>query len=548
MRRTVGRHLPFTLLLAAFYAGGTTTLAQHPASHGDPAADVGRVSFRTSCAPAVSGAFNRGVAMLHSFWFPAAIEQFDAVLAKDPNCAMAWWGKAMSSWGNPFAPARSPAALAAGLQAITRARALAATDRERAYVAAAGGLFDDAATVPNRRRTLAYESAMAALHATYPDDDEAAVFYALALAQTAVPSDKTYANLLKAGAILEGEWAKYPDHPGIAHYIIHSYDVPALAGKALAAARRYAAVAPAVPHALHMPSHTFTRVGSWQESVDTNLASARAARANGSASEELHALDYQVYAYLQMGDDAQVQRIVADLPGVVGGITSTGTASAAPPVAGLYASAAIPARYALERGDWSAAAALPLNDAAAPYAKAVTLFARVLGSARDGHPDKTDADLDALAAVRDALLRADQPDPADEVEIARLVASAWRTYATGAHAEALELLRAAADRQDASEDSSISPGPLAPARELLAEMLLEEGRPADARREFEATLENYPRRFRSLAGAGQAAALTGDRDASLVFYRTLVMMCDGAEQPGRPALAAARRAVASVTP
>jgi hypothetical protein len=261
---------------------------------------LGTVHFATSCDPRVEKAFDRGIALLHSFWFSAAIKTFEGVLAQDPACAMAHWGIAMSWWGNPFGAFRSPQALENGSKAVEKAKSIGArTPREDAYIAAVEALYRDYATVDQRTRTVNYERAMERVAANHADDPEARIFYALALDQTALPTDKTYANLLKAAGMLEKEFSKQPEHPGVAHYIIHSYDVPALAGRALDAARRYGKIAPAAPHALHMPSHTFTRLGHWQESIDSNLASAAAARKDNAASEELHALDYQAYAYLQ---------------------------------------------------------------------------------------------------------------------------------------------------------------------------------------------------------------------------------------------------------
>jgi hypothetical protein len=538
------RGITASLVVATILTGFHLDAIAQDHAHQHASGDVGTVNFSTTCAPAARERMNQGVALLHSFWFPAAIASFDAALEQDPACAMAWWGKALSYWGNPFAPDRSPAALAAGLEASRRARDLPASPRERAWIDAVATLYDEYQTRTNRERVLAYEDAMAKLHADHPRDDEAAIFYALSLTQTALPTDKSYANLLKAGMILEVQQEHTPQHPGIAHYIIHSYDVPALADRALAAARRYSGVAPAVPHALHMPSHTFTRVGLWEESIESNLASARAARENNSAAEELHALDYQAYAYLQTGQDEAVARILAELPAIVARIDLQGTASAAPPIAGIYAAAAIPARYTLERGAWAEAARLPARRTATPYADALTYFARALGAARSGQPDAASADLDSLGAMRAALAPA-LTDMAAEVEIAERSARAWQRYARGDRHAAITELRAVADMQDATEKSGISPGPLAPSRELLAEMLLDAGRGGDALLEFEAVLANERRRFRSIAGAAAAAELTGDTGTALGYHAALAEMAERGDRPGRAPLAAARRAVQS---
>ncbi|MGH9146385.1 MAG: hypothetical protein ACRD1Q_06725, partial [Vicinamibacterales bacterium] len=327
--------VPVLLTLVAFGAASGAAQEQH--DHSAPSGRLGTVHFVTSCNTTVSKDFDRAVAMLHSFWFSAAIDAFNVVSKADPACTMAHWGIAMSWWGNPFGGFRSPQALKNGQAAIEKAKAAPAkTDRERAYLAAVETLYHDFATVDQRTRTLAYEKAMAQLTAKHPDDPEARIFYALALDQTALPTDKTYANQLKAAAILEKEFARQPEHPGITHYIIHSFDVPALAPRALSAARRYARIAPAVPHALHMPSHTFTRVGAWQESIETNIASAAAARKDkNGATEELHALDYQVYAYLQTAQDAAAKKSMDEISAIGDRIQVNAAGAAAPTPAGF---------------------------------------------------------------------------------------------------------------------------------------------------------------------------------------------------------------------
>jgi hypothetical protein len=522
---------------------GTTAAQVDQHTHAAPA--VGAVRFTTSCAPAVQAEFDRGVALLHSFWFSAAIESFTTVLKGDPRCVMAQWGIAMSWWGNPFGGFRSPQALAAGLAATDAAKASGAgTEREKAYVGAVDLLFRDAATVGQRARTIAYEKAMAALAATYADDVEARIFYALALDQTALPTDKTYANQLKAAAILEAEFTRQPEHPGIAHYIIHSYDVAALAPRALDAARRYASLAPDAAHALHMPSHTFTRVGAWQDSIDTNLASAAAARKDGAIAEELHALDYQAYAYLQTAQDRAARRTVDDL--VTLGpkmLAAVGAGNAAPPTAGYYALAAIPARYALEREAWAEAAALTPRQTAFGWTDAVTHFARALGAARSGNAAAARRDIDRLAELRDAVKATNDAYWTEQVEIQRRAASAWLTLAEGQPAEALTLMRDAADREDATDKSAITPGPIKPARELLGDMLLQLERPAEALVEFEATLKKEPNRFRATYGAARAAEAAGQRQTASAHYARLLQIATGADQPARKELLEAGQSV-----
>jgi hypothetical protein len=537
------------IAVAVLLAGiGASAAGQAPApppsthDHGPAGGRLGTVHFATSCAPAVGAEFDRGVALLHSFWFSEAVASFERVLARDPACVMAHWGIAMSWWSNPFGGYRTPAALRAGLAAVDAARAMpGGTPRERAYLAAVDVLFRDAARVDQRTRTLAYEKAMAALVAAHPGDAEARIFYALALGQTAPPTDKTYANQLEAAAILEEEFARQPDHPGLAHYIIHSFDVPPLASRGLSAARRYAAIAPDAPHALHMPSHTFTRLGLWQDSITANLASAAAARRDsGAASEELHALDYQVYAYLQTAQDAAAKRAVALAPALAPRIPNAGAGNAAPPSAGYYATAAMPARYALERAAWAEAAALPALETPFPWATAVTHFARALGAARTGQVEAARADVAALAALREAVGATSDAYWTEQVDIQRLGASAWVALAAGRQDEALALMREAADREDATEKAALTPGPIKPARELLGEMLQQVGRPADALAAFETTLKKEPNRFRAVHGAATAAAAAGQRAKAAEYRAMLRAITAHADRPGRPELADAR--------
>jgi tetratricopeptide (TPR) repeat protein len=505
---------------------------------------LGTVHFETSCDPAVRTEFDRATALLHSFWFSAAIDGFNKVLAKDPGCSIAHWGIGMSRWGNPFGGFRSPKALEAGLAAVAAARAAnPRTDRERGYIEAVSALFTDYTAVDQRTRTLAYEKAMETLTRRFPDDTEAAAFYALALAQTALPTDKTYANQLKAAAILETLFKEQPDHPGLAHYMIHSYDVPALAPRALDAARRYARIAPSAPHALHMPSHTFTRLGLWEESIETNLASAEAARRDNAAAEELHALDYQTYAYLQTGQDRAAARALEQIAAIAARIDPNAAGAAAPAPAGYFAFSAIPARYALERGAWTDAAQLPLRDNAFRWTEALTRFARALGAARSGRPDEAMADADRLGIIRDALKQVKEEYWAGQADIQRRAATAWIEFARGQKAAALVTLREAVDLEDATEKAAVTPGPLAPARELLAEMLLESGDAASAFAEFENALRKEPGRFRSVYGAARAAELAGDKVKATDYYRRLTEICRNGDDPGRPELIAARRFV-----
>jgi hypothetical protein len=464
------------------------TFAQHEGHAAASADQIGSASvrFETSCAPAVAADFNRAVALLHSFWFAQAITAFNAVAAKDPSCAMAHWGVALSQWGNPFAGLRAPQQIELGRAAIQKAQVTGSpTPRERAYIGAVAQLFTDASPQTQRSRVAAYANGMAAVVRDHPGDVEARIFHALAVNQTADPADKSYAAQLKAAAILEPLFQQHPEHPGLAHYIIHAYDHPPLAEKGLVAARRYASIAPAIPHALHMPSHTFTRVGSWRESIETNRRSAEAARTSSTAGEELHALDYQMYAYLQIADDRAAAAVRDRALSLVAGADGIAIGAAG---AGAFGIAAIPARYALERGDWAAAAALTVRPANTPYTEAMTHFARAIGAARGGTPAAAAPDLARLAELRDKLKGMSDAYWAEQVDIQRRVAEAWVAFAEGRRDEGIAALRAAADAEDATDKSAVSPGPLAPARELLGEMLLEAGRPAEALAAFDATI------------------------------------------------------------
>jgi tetratricopeptide (TPR) repeat protein len=535
--------LALTLGVAAsvLVAGQAAQQPQH--EHGASAGRLGTVHLETSCAPAVQKEFDRGVALLHSFWFSAAIGSFDTVLKGDPQCVMAHWGIAMSWWGNPFGGFRSPASLKSGLAAADAAKASGGgTEREQAYVAAVDILFRDSSSVDQRTRTLGYEKAMEALAARYPNDIEARIFYALALDQTALPTDKTYANQLKAAGILEQEFKRQPDHPGLAHYIIHSFDVPPLAPRALDAARRYSKIAPDAAHALHMPSHTFTRVGFWDESIQANEASAAAARKDNAVAEELHARDYQMYAYLQTAQDGAARRTQESVVPLGDRIPAAGAANAAPPTAGYYARAAIPARYALERGAWSEAAKLTPQQSPFAWADAVTHFARALGAARTGDPAAARQDIDRLAALQETLAKAKDVYWAGQVDIQRRGAAAWVTLAEGRQAEAVTMMREAADMEDATEKAAVTPGPIKPARELLGEMLLQLKQPREALAAFETTLTKEPNRFRALYGAAEAAAAAGDKAKAGTYYAKLLKICAKADRPGRKELDQARHA------
>jgi hypothetical protein len=518
--------------------GGGSIAAPPP-----PAEQLGTVHFPTSCSPDAQGQFDRAVALLHSFEFGAATTAFKATASTDPGCGIAFWGTALAAWGNPFAMGRkAPEQIARGSDAVAQgAKAGSKSPRERDYLAAVGELYRDPEHRDQGTRVRAYRDAMEQLASHHPEDMEATIFYALALAEAVPPTDKTYADLLKAGGILEGLFAAHPDHPGLAHYIIHSYDVPALAPKALQAAERYARIAPSAPHALHMPSHTFTRLGYWQESIDTNIASAAAARRDGSTAEELHATDYEMYAYLQTGQDAAARRLLESLPGIVARFDPNATGSAAPGMAGVFALAAIPARWALERASWAEAAQLVPHPSPFPQTEAMTYFARALGASHTGDFASAAAAVRSLGEIQERLAGGGETYWAGQVEIERRGASAWLSLAQGHPDEALTDMRGAAVLEDATEKNAVTPGPLKPARELLGDMLLEVHRPADALREYQATLEKEPGRFLALVGAGRAAAQAGDRDSASRSYHRILEICVHADRPGRPELDEARK-------
>jgi Tfp pilus assembly protein PilF len=508
---------------------------------------LGAVHFATSCNAAAQKEFDRAVALLHSFQFNHAIQGFNVALKQDPSCAIAHWGIALSEWSNPFgAGMKDKSQLQAGRESAERGKAAGAkSERERAYLAAVANLYSNFESTPQQARLLAYRDAMEKLAAKYPDDREAQIFYALALAAAEEPADKTYASRLKAGAILEKLFQQEPDHPGLAHYIIHTYDVPPLAGKALVAARRYSYIAPDAPHALHMPSHTFTRVGYWQDSIDSNRAAAEASRRVGQTAEELHASDYQVYAYLQTAQDEAARGLVEALPEMASRFDAKVFVSgAAGPDAGYFALAAIPARYAIERRDWQRAAQLEPRETPFLYPDAITWFARGLAAARLHDSAKARASAAALEEIRARLEKAKDSYWVGQTEIQRLEVNAWSSFADGQKDLALSTLKLAAEMEDGTEKKAITPGPLAPARELLGEMLLELNQPGQALEQFEATLRKEPNRFRALYGAARAAQLSGNREVSRKYFAELLKLCERAGKPTRPEVLEANKAVA----
>jgi tetratricopeptide (TPR) repeat protein len=516
---------------------------------------LGTVDFPAACSTDVSRDFQRSVALLHSFAYGESEKSFAAVAAKDPQCAMAYWGVAMSLFhpiwaaGNPAA-APSPAELTRGSEAIQKAKAIGGkTQRERDYIAAVEAFYTDAGGYPER--ALAFERGMEAVHRNHPKDKEATIFYSLALLGTAPLTDKTYAKQKKAAELLNAVLPETPDHPGVAHYLIHSFDYPELATLALPAARAYAKIAPSAPHALHMPSHIFIRLGLWDDSIESNLASAETARAHvaktgpagpGAGSfDELHALDYLAYAYLQKGQDEKAN-------GVLDRMKAVQTLDV-PNFAAAYAMAAVPARYALERRRWSEAAALTVPPAPFPwsrfsYAEALVHFAKAVGSARAKDVASARSGLERLDAIHAGLVQAKDAYWADQVEIQRRASRAWLARAEGKDDEALTLMRSAADLEDATEKHPVTPGQIVPARELLGDLLAELERPAEALKAYEAALATTPGRFASLHGAAKAAEQTGDKAKAKALYARLVAQCP--DDSSRRELTEARAFVAKV--
>ena len=517
-------------LIALSLAAASVAFAQQ----GDK---LGKVQFQNSCSPAVQEKFLRGVAMLHSFYYSAAQKAFEEVAAEDNSCAIAAWGYASILMSNPLQGIGASLKSAELAQAaINKGRNMGAkTQREREYLEAVAAYYEDFANRPERARQLARAKAYEALAAKYPDDDEAQIFYALYLAGTQTASDQTYSAYLKAAGILEKQFAKHPDHPGVAHYLIHSYDAPPIAAQGLPAARRYAVIAPDAPHALHMPSHIFTRVGAWGDSVTTNRRSADAAQRSNDPDDALHALDYMTYAYLQLARDGDARRTFEEARALTGINPARATA--------YYALAAMPARYVVERGAWRDAAKLAPSPSNFPFTEAMTHFARALGAAKSGDPAAAQPDIEKIAALRDRLKATKSDYWANEVEVMRLISVAWAALAQRSSEEALALMRQAADIEDRSEKSIVTPGRLLPARELLGDMLMELTRPAEALKEYEVSQQREPNRYRGLYGAGQAAAQSGNRDKARYHFSKLIELAGSGDL--RPETEKARRYLAS---
>ena len=515
---------------------------------GAPPEKFGEVNFPVSCSAAALKEFNRAMALFHSFWIDPAKKSFARVLELDPQCAMAQWGIAIMSMGNPFAWPANPNAMKAAAAAAAEAQRIGAnSERERDYIAALGVFLNDWESIDHRPRVIAFEKAMEGVARRHPQDIEAQILYALVLDATALPTDKSFANQLKAAGILEPLFGKYPNHPGVPHYLIHTYDYAELAHKGLPATRVYAGIAPSVPHALHMPSHIFSRVGLWEELVEGNRASYRVAIGELSektlgvgAYDALHAMDYMVFGHLQQAQDKAAQQI-ADQVAAIRKVNVENFVAA-------YAFASIPSRIALEHRDWAQAAALELSppDLAwnkFPQAEAILVFARGLAAARTGDINAARRDLQRLQALKDAMTAAKIGYWAGQADFQIKTVNAWIALAEKRNDEALQSMRAAAEAEEASDKHPVTPGNIVPSRELLAEMLMETGQPAQALAEYERSLKRDANRFRSVYGAARAAEAAGNSGAARDYYAKLQRLTANHDTE-RPELARAREFLA----
>jgi tetratricopeptide (TPR) repeat protein len=497
---------------------------------------LGDVHFETSCNEVAQRRFDRAMRYQHSFWYRQSKEVFEEALKSDPECAIAHWGVALSLLNNPHGAIPAPN-LPLGLAAIQAAKALGGkTERERDYIDALAIMYVDYDKVGHVPRIRAFLKSMEALAKKYPNDDEAQIAYAITLNTSASPADKTYSQQIKGAAILEPLSKKLPQHPGVTHYLIHLYDYPATAEKGLEAANRYAKVAPAAPHAQHMPSHIYTRVGYWKESIESNIASVKAARTDKEPNELLHGSDYLVYAYLQLAQDKKAREVIEEM-------TSLGGFN--PNVRGaIFALAASPARYVVERSDWKGASELQVRPTSAAFVDAITHFARALGAARSGNLDAAKADVAMLAELREKLRATNDVYWTEQVDIQWQVANAWVLHAEGKYDEALKNLSAASDAEDKTEKAPVTPGPLAPARELYGFMLLDRGMAKEALAAFDGSKAKEPNRYLGYAGAGQAAEKLGDKAKAKENYERLIALATNADSE-RPEVNAAKKFVAS---
>jgi tetratricopeptide (TPR) repeat protein len=529
------------LTATCFTQESAKTEHQHPRPGSADQGQYGHVHFPVSCSAPAQDQFDIAVTMLHSFFYPETVKAFTKVTEIDPTCAMAYWGIAISQRPNPLVPPFPSTALKAGLEAAQKGLALnPATQREKDWLAAIEVFFTDYDKKDHPTRAKLYTTAMQGVYERYPQDTEAAVFYALALNESANLADKSYANQRKAAGILEKVLSQQPDHPGAIHYLIHCYDYAPMANEGIAAANKYASIAPSAPHALHMPSHIYTMMGMWEESIRSNqmaLATDQqyAAKNYGDAHDpsELHFLDFMEYDYLQLAQDKHAKALVDQAASI------KKLAFVRPPIDAAFA--AIPARYALERGAWAECAALEVRPTIFPYAEAITRFARAVGSAKTGNVAGAQTELERLRAIHEAL--AAKPETAywgTQSEVLMDAASAWIARAEGHNHEALKLMRSAADLEDGSEKHVAMENRLFPVREQLGYVLLEVNQPKQALAEFKQSLKASPNRLRGLYGAGRAAQLLGDTATANARYRQLMQLTKDAEGQ-RPEIVEAKK-------
>ena len=525
----------FSAVLLVLVVFSPLLLAQHDHHHDfDPNEKLGTVHFSVSCKPATAKPFERGVALLHSFWYEQARNQFHDIEAADPKCAMAYWGDAMTYWHQLWEQP-DDARLQEGLALLQKAAdAKPGTERERDYIAALGEFFRDYQHRDYTARTAAYSATMEKLYAKYPKDDEAGAFYALSLLASAPPRDPTFANQKKAIALLDTLYTRNPDHPGIPHYIIHSCDTPQLASLGLIAARAYAKVAPSSPHAIHMPAHIFARLGLWQEDIQSNLASVAAAEKTNATMHEVHAMDFLNYAYLQTGQEDKAQAVIRKLGGIEKMEDMPEMEAFLEQIRSEF-----PATYAIETRDWKAAEDLKVVPGVGDQATVITFWARGVGA---GHLHDASAAAAALKDYNDAVERLSKTKLAwlvSSMDTDRDEISAWLAFAQGKNDEAEKALRAVADQQDSIGKGEVS----LPAREMLADMLLEMNRPEQALAEYEKSMKIDPNRFNGLYGAARSAELLHQPEKARQYYAQLVKNCEGSTS-SRPELAKAKEELA----
>jgi tetratricopeptide (TPR) repeat protein len=535
--------LLFSLLFALIVFAETAIADDNEGHHHEDltAAQLGTVTFPVSCDPAVQKSFERGVALLHSFWYEEAEKEFIQISAEAPNCSMAHWGVAMSLWHQLWNEPDKKV-IARGLEEVHQAKTTdgPTTPREKAYIAAIAAFYSDSKKLDHDARAKAYSDAMKKVYETYPVDHEAAVFYALSLLASEPHDDATFANRKLAAAILEKLFATEPDHPGVAHYLIHAYDKPQLAQLGLPAARRYAQVAPAAPHALHMPSHIFARVGLWQDDINSNLASIAATRKTaamhmGGEGHQFHAMDFLFYAYMQSGRDADARALMDEV-------------KAMPVMHDMYGlgfdphlatEANFAALYPLEMRDWAGAASLPPANVPGTAEDSFTYWAKAIGAAHLHHPEEVRKDVNAIEVIHQKFVSQKKKDFADTTENDLKQAQAWLAFAEGKYDDAIEALRPIADKEDSLGDEPQG----IPAREMIADMLLEAKRPQQALAEYQTDLKLNPNRFDGLYGAARAAEAAGKQSDAAEYYALLLKVCDGSNST-RPELSHARELVA----